>query len=199
MGKSVLVLSSNLSLEEMSRLQKVARTYDVKVSGYEENILDASFGDDFLKCANRSANARALKLLEIDTSKEFLDASLQGSELVIFVGRDDVELIGESQSAPSVVVLHATQKALENTELTLPIASHTQRDGSFINIDGLVQYSACKISINAAHRDLLSIIAAMLEDGIVSTKSVWDEELVARPCFSHLSFELLKTTPKVDL
>ena len=72
LGKTLFIISSNLSLEEMVRVQKLSKLYEIPLNAYEPHRFDANFGDDFLKCNDLSANARALPLLGIDDSFEGL-------------------------------------------------------------------------------------------------------------------------------
>ena len=199
-GKSVFVISSNLSLEEMVRVQKLAKLYEISLSAYEETRFDASFGDDFLKCTDRSANGRALPLLGIDDTKEGLEKALETAEQVIFIGRTDTHLIKTMGYAKSIAILCAEcDMSCKDAELVLPMASHTRREGSFINIDGYVQHSSCAISSEHGHKTLLAIIATILSDNVVTCKEVWEAELFFYEVLSTLSFDSLKNSPKIAL
>jgi NADH-quinone oxidoreductase subunit G len=200
LGKMVFVISSNLSLEEMVRVQKLSKLYDGTLCAYEETRFDTSFGDDFLKCNDRSANARALPLLGIDDSKEALQNALLSAELVVMVGRSDAKLLKSMEYTKSVVVLcSACEFTCKEVELVLPIASHTKRAGSFINVDGYVQYSASAIKNEHGHKSLLAILAPILGDTLFTCKEVWEAELFFYEVLRDLTFDSLKHTPKITL
>ena len=200
LGKTVFVISSSLSLEEMVRVQKLSKLYDGRLFAYEEGRFDTSFGDDFLKCNDRSANARALPLLGIDDSKEALQNALAEAELVVLIGRSDATLLQTMNYSKRIVVLSASYTfTCKEVELVLPIASHAKRAGSFINVDGYLQHSASTINNESGHKSLLEILRGIVGDTIVTCKEVWEAELFFYEVLRDISFDVLKTTPKIAL
>ena len=200
LGKTTFLISSNLSLEEMVRVQKLAKLYDITLNGYEPERFDENFGDDFLKCNDRSANARALPLLGIDDTKESLQSALGTAELVVMIGRSDAKLLKTLEYTKNVAVLcSACELTCKEVELVLPIASHTKRAGSFINIDGYVQHSSCAIKNEHGHKALLEILQGIIGDAIVSCKDVWEAELFFYEVLRDISFDTLKNSPKIAL
>jgi len=85
-----------------------------------------------------------------------------------------------------------------SVELFLPIASHMARAGSFINIDGYVQYSACAIALHPETKPLLSILSSLLSDTILTCNDVWEHCLNEVDAFREVSFDALSHTPKID-
>ncbi|WP_263832077.1 2Fe-2S iron-sulfur cluster-binding protein [Sulfurospirillum oryzae] len=200
LGKTLFLISSNLSLEEMVRVQKLAKLYEITLSAYEPERFDTHFGDDFLKCNDRSSNGRALPLLGIDDSKAKLDEALAKAELVVLIGRSDANTVKEVGYDKNIVTLCSScDVTCKEVELVLPIASHTKRAGSFINVDGYVQHSACAIIDNRGHKTLLAIIAAILGDTIFTCKEVWEAELFFYEVMPNISFDDLKNAPKITL
>ena len=200
LGKTTFLISSNLSLEEMVRVQKLAKLYDITLNGYEPERFDENFGDDFLKCNDRSANARALPLLGIDTSKVALEEALGKAELVVLIGRSDAKIVKDLGYTRNISILCSScEVTCKEVELVLPIASHTRRDGSFINVDGYVQYSACAIQSEHGHKTLLALLAPILGDTNVTCKEVWEAELFFYEVLKEITFESLRTTPKIAL
>jgi NADH-quinone oxidoreductase subunit G len=196
-GKTVWLLSSNLSLEEMVRVEQVAKSYGGMLSAYGEQHEDVAFGDTFLKCSDRSSNGRALKLLNIDASKSSFEGALREASLVITVGRNDVELLKAKGYGGSVVIIAPRPlEVCEGAELFLPMSSHMAREGSFINTDGYVQYSPCAILLVPNVKSLLAIVAFLLNDGILTCKDVWEHLVVKHAPFSTLSFHNLPV--KID-
>jgi len=197
-GKTIWHLCANLSLEEMVRIQQLAKTYGASVSAYGSAHEDLFFGDTFLKCSDRSSNGRALALLAIDSSEEHFEESLREATLVITVGRNDVETLNAKGYAHSIVVLSShSLETCEGVELFLPMASHMAREGSFISIDGYVQHSPCAIRLNPQIKPLLGIIAFLLNDGVLTCKDVWEQCLAQREPFLALSFDSLPVKIRV--
>ena len=200
LGKTLFLISSNLSLEEMVRVQKLSKLYEIALSAYEVERFDENFGDDFLKCNDRSVNARALPLLGISERKETLEEGLLKAELVVLIGRSDAQLIKEMGYAQNITILSSScDVSGKEAELVLPIASHTRRAGSFINIDGYIQHSPCAIKNEHAHKPLLDLLAPILGDTIVTCEQVWEAELFFYEVLKGISFDSLKHTPKIAL
>jgi len=87
----------------------------------------------------------------------------------------------------------------KEVELVLPIASHTKRAGSFINVDGYVQHSPCAIKNEHGHKALLEILQEIIGDAIASCKDVWEAELFFYEVLRDISFDTLKNSPKIAL
>ncbi|MBV5279363.1 MAG: (2Fe-2S)-binding protein [Campylobacteraceae bacterium] len=195
LSKTLILLSSTLSLEEMVRLQKLTKLYGMKLSGYEEGNNDESFGDTFLKCNDLSPNARSFKVLGINSTKESFREDLSAVDFVLLVGRKDTALVQQSGFDKSLAMLCAyCPSASDELELLLPIASHTARAGTFINNDGFVQYSKCAITHNSEHKTLLELLGTILGDNIFTCKDVWDEELVAFDTLAGIDYHALQNT-----
>ena len=199
LSKTVMLVSSSLSLEEMVRLQKLCKSYGIVLSSYGEVHHDDSFGDTFLKCNDLSSNEKGLQVLNISSTQEDFEVALATAELVVFVGRNDVELIERKGYDKSIVALCSFDIKKE-IELFLPIASHTSRSGTFINVDGFVQFSACAIETNHGTQSLISLLATILGDNILTCKDIWDDELGSLEVFASIDFEALQNdTLRINL
>lgn len=199
LSKTLMLVSSSLSLEEMVRLQKLSKSYGIALSSYGEVHHDDSFGDTFLKCNDLSSNERGLRVLQISSTQEDFEVALAKAELVVLVGRNDVELLVRKEYDKSITVLCAQGLAKE-VELFLPIASHTSRAGTFINVDGFVQFSACEIETNHGTQSLIALLATILGDNMFTCKDIWDEELGLLECFHGINLEVVQNeTPRVSL
>lgn len=177
-SKTLLLLSPSLSLEEMSRVKKLVKKYDAKLSGYDIEEYDENFGDDYLKCNDLSSNRRGFNLLEIDETKESLDKFSKEVDLVIFVGRDDVETLPNYQDIDVKVVINSKMPKEDITyDLYLPILTHMSREGSFINIDGFLQFSKVKVETALETESLSKIASDILEDNIFTCKDIWKNDL----------------------
>ncbi|MDD4505785.1 MAG: NADH-quinone oxidoreductase subunit G, partial [Sulfurospirillaceae bacterium] len=151
------------------------------------------------KCNDRSSNGRGLQALQISSVQEDFEVALERAELVVFVGRNDVELIERKGYDKSIVALCSFDIKKE-IELFLPIASHTSRSGTFINVDGFVQFSACAIETNHGTQSLISLLATILGDNILTCKDIWDDELGSLEVFASIDFEALQNdTLRINL
>lgn len=193
-GKTLLIVSSDLSLEEMVRIKTLASLYDAKINAYEPNRFDATFGDNFLKRDDLSANARALHLLGIDAHYEGLAEGVDKAELILFIGRGDSDLLKDfACETKNIAVLYGYQPiANGGLELLLPIASHTGREGSFINCDGILQYSSCAISHNNEHKKLLELLAVLQGDTLFTCKDIWEAIIAQMEPFKGIEFKMLQ-------
>ncbi|MDD3344313.1 MAG: 2Fe-2S iron-sulfur cluster-binding protein [Sulfurospirillaceae bacterium] len=201
-GKMLLVISSSLSLEEMVRIKALAGMYDATISAYEPNRFDEHFGDDFLKHQDLSANARALPLLGIEEHCMGFSEGFEQAELIVFIGRSDIDMVKTlAYETKNIALLYGYNPPFcEGLELLLPITSHTGRAGTFINCDGIVQYSNCAITHNQGHKKLLELLAMLLGDTLNTCEEVWEETIGKLEHFQGLEFEKLKhTAQKISL
>jgi len=155
----------------MIQTSKLANKYNAKLSGYDISEYDKEFGDDYLKCNDLSTNRRGLKLLNIDESLESLKNDSQDIELAILIGRDDIETIDNYKELKAKVVLSAnTPKENEKYDLYLPILTHTSKEGSYVNIDGYLQFSKAHVENPNETQSLTKIISLIFENNISTCK-----------------------------
>jgi len=177
-GKIIFLISPSLSLEEMVEVKKLAKKYDAKLSGYDINEYDKNFGDDYLKCNDLSSNRRGFNLLNIDEKKENLDSFSKDLELAVLIGRDDIETIENFKNFEAKIVINASMPKKEKLfDLYLPMLTHMSREGSFINIDGFLQFSKAHIEYALETMSLTKIISTILGDNISTCKDIWEETL----------------------
>lgn len=177
-GKILFLISPSLSLEEMSRVKKLAYVYDAKLSGYDISEYNKNFGDDYLKCNDLSSNRRGFKLLQIDEKKENLDNYLEDIDLIVLIGRDDMETVeNHEQIKEKVCINDSMPKNRDLYDLYLPMLTHMSKEGSFVNIDGFLQFSKSSIEYKLNIQSLLKIVSIILGDNISTCKEVWDESL----------------------
>lgn len=176
--KILFLISPSLSLEEMVRLQKMAQRYGASMSGYDVLEYDANFGDDYLRSNDLSTNRRALSLLGIDESLENLAAYAQKAEFALLVGRDDFESIAGFESIKAKAVLGPkTPKKDIILDLYLPTLTHTSKQGSYINIDGYLQFSKAHVENPQGTLSLLQVIESFMQDNITTCADVWEDSL----------------------
>lgn len=177
-GKMLLLLGADLSLEEMAQCVQLGKHYGASISGYSALQSDVTFGDTFLKCNERSSNAKSLALLGISCEENLFESTLNESHLVVMIGRSDTQVLDCQKEEKSVIILDAYAHAShEDVELFLPIASHMAREGSFINCEGYVQFHACAIALHELFKPFLEVSALLLKETFFTCKEVWDARL----------------------
>jgi len=80
-----MLLSPNLSYEEMINTKALANKLNIKLSGYSPNTYDDSFADDWLKKSDRNANRASFKEIGIDETKEFFEKSLNEAKTFLLL------------------------------------------------------------------------------------------------------------------
>ena len=177
-SKTLFLISPSLSLEEMVKVKKLAKKYDAKLSGYDISEYDKSFGDDYLKCNDLSSNRRGFNLLNINEEKNILEDFAEKAELVVLIGREDIDTIANLSNIEVKVVISAKMPKEESFyDLYLPILTHMSREGSFINIDGFLQFNKSKVECSLETQSLTQVISNILEDNIFTCKDIWKNDL----------------------
>ena len=177
-SKTLFLVSPSLSLEEMIKVKKLAKKYDAKLSGYDVTEYDENFGDNYLKCNDRSTNRRGFNLLDIDEKKENLEDFINDVKLVVLIGRDDIETLPKLKDIEVKVVINAKMPEDGKAyDLYLPMLTHMSREGSFINIDGFLQFSKAKVETALETESLTKIISNLLEDTTFTCKDIWKKDL----------------------
>ncbi len=176
--KLLFLLSPSLSLEEMMQVKKLATNYNASLSGYDISEYDVNFGDDYLKCNDLSTNRRGFNLLDIDETKEYLEKSSEDIELVVLIGRDDIETVKNYTNIEVKVVINASMpRNGEIYDLYLPMQTHMSREGSFINIDGFLQFSKTSVEYVLETQNLSQIVSTIIGDNISTCEDIWNESL----------------------
>jgi NADH-quinone oxidoreductase subunit G len=159
-NKEILfVLSANLSIEEMQNINNLASKLNAKVSGYSPDTIDESFGDDYLKKNDRTANRAAFKELNIDESKEYFDSNLSSSTLVIIIDNSYFEnnsTLLENKKVISMFSHHCL--TIGYSDISIPIASFYEKSGTYINCDGIKQKVISKMNKNNPMETITTII-----------------------------------------
>jgi len=159
-------------------VKKLAKKYDAKLSGYDVTEYDENFGDNYLKCNDRSTNRRGFHLLDIDEKKENLEDFINDVKLVVLMGRDDIETLPKLKDIEVKVVINAKMPEDGKAyDLYLPMLTHMSREGSFINIDGFLQFSKAKVETALETESLTKIISNLLEDTTFTCKDIWKKDL----------------------
>jgi len=199
-SKTLLLISPNLSLEEMYRLKKLSQKLDAQINGFDENF-DENFGDDFLRKSDKTPNRRSIELLNIKNTKEDLQEQIRGKEFVLFVGREDMQTIEDLNYDGTIGVMSYKDFQEKNKpDIVIPIVSHTGREGSFINCDGFIQFSSCEIKRDIPSIKILDLVEIILNDGIVECEKVWSSGLSQQKFLNGISLSMVKSkSTKIEI
>ncbi len=143
-SKVVVLLSPNLSIEQMVAAQAFAEKTGAEISGYSDGFITSGDGDDYLINDDKSANRAAFEKLGIDTSQPFFTEALESVDLLMIVGNSSLDLsdktIKKSLRDTSMIVLTThTSQITEVADVALPVASFSEYSGTIINCNGIVQ------------------------------------------------------------
>ena len=169
-NKNILfVLSANLSYEEMLNVKNLASKLNIQVSGYSPNSYDESFGDDFLKTNDKTANRASFKELEIDETKEYFENALNNASLVVIVENSYFDENIKALENKKVISLFSHNcPTIENSNISIPVASFYEKSGTYINKDNIKQKVISKMAKNTPCQTITSIIEelkSMIEKG----------------------------------
>jgi NADH-quinone oxidoreductase subunit G len=130
-----VVIDANLYTEEMEAILEFSKEIGANVCSPLEIYIDEDFKDDMLKSANRAANSKTIKNLNIDTT---IPAK---NELIINFNHP-----GEFK-ADMQIDFRTHQDA--HGEFILPMAAYIESEGHVTNEDGITQKCAKALSKNS--------------------------------------------------
>ncbi|MGB5793108.1 2Fe-2S iron-sulfur cluster-binding protein [Poseidonibacter sp.] len=165
-NKEILfVLSANLSIEEMQNLNNLASKLQAKVTGFSPNTYDESFGDDYLRNSDKTANRKAFKELEISENEDDFNNWLTNSKLVIIIDNNYFEENIDLLKDKKVISMfsHINSKTIENSNIAIPISSFYEKSGTYINTDSIKQKVVSKMKKNNPLGTITSIIENLKE------------------------------------
>lgn len=132
--KKLALVSPSMSLQQLGTVKEFCQSHDIDL--FSLAYIDESFGDDWLKTNDLSANFAGVKELNINSSKEAYDASLKNAEVVI--NFDHTYLKREALNNKRVVQF-TTSNCDTPYELIFAIANFAHDSGTVINCDGIRQ------------------------------------------------------------
>jgi NADH-quinone oxidoreductase subunit G len=132
--KKLALVSPSMSLQQVKAVKEFCQTYDIDL--FSLAYIDESFGDDWLKTNDVSANFSGVKELNINSAQEVFDTSLENAEVVI--NFDHTFLKGEALNNKRVVQF-TTSNCDTPYELIFAIANFAHEGGTIINCDGIRQ------------------------------------------------------------
>ncbi len=129
-GDIVILADANLYSEELEMIQSYAEKLAAKLYAPVESYIDEDFADEWLKSAQRAANAKAIEKLGIDSS-----APVGKARLLINFNHPDAAGMEAEYS-----ISFQTHMAEDSANLVLPLAAFSESSGTLINEDGIEQY-----------------------------------------------------------
>jgi len=165
----LMLLSPNLSYEEMINCKNLSEKLNIKLSGYSPNTIDESFGDDYLKKNDRSVNRASFKELDIDETKEFFQNSLNETKIIIIVENSYFENNLNLLEDKKVISLFSHNcSTIGVSNIALGVASFYEKSGTYINCDGVRQKVVSQMNKNNPMKTITTIIEnikSMIEKG----------------------------------
>lgn len=152
-----VLISPNLSNEDLYISKKFAANIVMTTNyGFLTNK-QPNFADDLLKVADRNANSVGAELIGLNNSPkgiqvdELLDNIINGSIRALYLIGEDLEdhahLIGSLEDIELLIVNAPNHnKVTEIADLVLPMSTHAEIEGTFTNVNKLVQYVAPAIT-----------------------------------------------------
>lgn len=139
-GKTLFVVSPNLSVEELEFVNSLANGTSNTISGYAPQYFDESFADDKLRTNDKSANRAAYAKVGINEDKEDFENKLNSASTVVVLDNSYFEENSDALAGKKVISCFSNNNnIIEKSDVALPIASFYEKNGSYINCDGITQ------------------------------------------------------------
>ncbi|XPV69169.1 MAG: 2Fe-2S iron-sulfur cluster-binding protein [Halarcobacter sp.] len=168
-SKILFVLDPSLSLEEMQNVKNLASIIKADITGYAPHSFDESFGDDYLRKSDKSANRAAFKELEISEDEEHFNSSLKAASAVVILGNNYFDNNLKLLDGKKVVSCFSHNcETLTKSDIVIPTASFYEKSGTYINFEGIKQKVISKIRKDKPMESITSIIEyikSMIEKG----------------------------------
>ncbi|WP_428025995.1 2Fe-2S iron-sulfur cluster-binding protein [Arcobacter sp.] len=168
-NNALFLIGPNLCLEEMQNIKAFADAVKANISGYSPQYIDESFGDDYLRKNDKSANRNSFKEVGISEDEASFKTYLEASSLVVVFDNTYFENNIELISGKKVISCFAhNTKTIEKSDIAIPIASFYEKSGTYINADGIKQKVVSGLNRDNQANTISSIvetIKSMIEKG----------------------------------
>lgn len=132
--KKVALVSPSFSLEQLDAVRQFCQNHNVEL--FSLPYIDNSFGDDWLRTNDRSANFEAVKELQISFNKAEFENSLQRADVIINFDHNGLK----DRDLQSKKVVHfSTTNVKAQYEQMFIIANFAHDSGTLINCEGIRQ------------------------------------------------------------
>jgi NADH-quinone oxidoreductase subunit G len=132
--KKVALVSPSMSLQQLQTVKEFCQNHNIEL--FSLAYIDENFGDDWLKTNDMSANFAGVKELNINSSKDDFEISLQNAKVVI---NFDHKLLKNRELKSKRVIHFTTSKLDSDYEFVFAIANFAHESGTVINCDGIRQ------------------------------------------------------------
>lgn len=158
--KNILfVLDPNLSLEEMQNAKSLAKILTANVTGYAPQYIDESFGDDYLRKSDKSANKAAFKELEINEDEEIFKGLVKEAGALVILNNNYFDDKLEMLEGKEVISFFSHKnETISKSDIAIPIASFYEKSGTYINFEGIKQRVISKMKKNSPMETITSVI-----------------------------------------
>lgn len=164
--KVLLLLSPNLSLEQMVAARSFAARTDAFLSGYSDGYIIKGDGDDFLIQDDKAANRKALEMLEIDSGAETFFEELAEADLLITLDNDlrgaEKKKLKKALADTVVIALSSHLSSVaEKAAVAIPISSYSEYSGCVINCDAVLQTFTRAVCKNEPAPEVFEVLARL--------------------------------------
>lgn len=162
----LIVVSPQLSCEELSAAQQLAVKTKASISGYAPHYFDESFKDDMLKTNDKSPNRKAFEIININEDEKQFNEALQQASLVLILENSYFENKPELLTGKKVIHFTSHNSSINSfANIAVGIASFLEKSGTYVNCNGIKQEVISKINKDNKAVDLkefLDTINSML-------------------------------------
>ena len=173
-GKKIMLANADLSLENLITLKIFCAKHDIELFALPH--LDKDFGDTWLRSSMRSANAKALKYLDICSDSALYEKSYYNAHLIININHPS--LFNSSDEQKKVLQFHTHHFENEDHYRNrVAFASYSHENGTLINGDDILQrFYASNHEIHNEN-SLINIFCAI--DGSLhpTQERIWSQDL----------------------
>jgi NADH-quinone oxidoreductase subunit G len=146
--KNILILvSPMLSIQELKAAQQLAVKTQASISGYAPQYFDESFQDDMLRTHDKAPNRKAFETININEDEKQFNANLAQASLVIILENSYFEDKHTLLNGKKVIHLTSHNSSINSfANIAIGISSFLEKNGTYINCDGIEQEVISKIN-----------------------------------------------------
>jgi len=168
-NNALFLVGPNLCLEEMQNIKAFADAVKANISGYSPQYIDETFGDDYLKQNDKSANRASFKEANISEDESAFKEYFDAASLVVIFDNNYFDTNLELLTDKKVISCFANNaKTIEKSDIAIPTASFYEKSGTYINVDGIKQKVVSGMNRDNQAKTISSIvetIKSMIEKG----------------------------------
>ncbi len=175
--KKLLVISPDLSLEEMYLLDLLAKKFTCKLVVSTDEYEDKDFGDDFLKQSELGLNVNGARALGLHVSSQVKEM-IKEYDFTLFVGLKNLDTwmdLSHKDKKSCGIVNAFTCKSIEGAEFALAMASHTQKSGTFLTCGNILQKSYGRVKKNQQAKSLSHSLIRLAKLPYESEDEMWQD------------------------